>query len=116
MIKRYNHLIFNKILLVYGREKAGKKYKERTLVFVLMPFVSVFIGFVLYFCSVGIASSFCCTAGLYAAACFLYDINIVKKAKRRCISMKFELADIIDRIADSSRRGSYAMERSRDCF
>lgn len=99
MLAQYNRWIRDKIFFLYGNERAPAFCKRRRMLFLLAPFLAVLFFFGLLFCGNSPGLSAGCALCFGAGLCGLRDGAVIKKAKDRCLQMRFELSDLLERIA-----------------
>lgn len=99
LIDRYKKTVEEKIFFVCGEEKAASVMKKRRRTVIIVS-VSVAVCFVIMFLSGRKATSCLLYSVCFELSFFiLRDVRLFKQAKNRCLHMRFELSEILDRLA-----------------
>ncbi len=98
-MSQYNRLIFKKMIFIYGHEKAILMQKQRKALFFAAPLFTAVISIAMFLSGKTIILCVFAFLGLAAGFYILYDGNIMKKAKHRCLQMRLELSELLDRLA-----------------
>ena len=99
MLTQYDRLIRDKLSFLYGGEQAPIVYRRRKILFLLSPAAAAVLFMLLLFGGNRAALSALYAVCFCGGICGFYDGAIFRKAKNRCLQMRFELSDLLDRIA-----------------